>query len=163
MSIVLALDVSSLSTGWCCFKHGRFYRREGTDYGVIKGNSRLNPAERLSIFRKEVSTLIYMTKPNLIGIEDVFSGPNRKTFKVLSRFNGVALEVSRTIGGIEPIVVPATEWRTLWGTQAKKEIFSRVVEKYKLNDLDFNKDNDITDAIGLAFYVHKIGVNKNEK
>lgn len=156
MAIILGLDVSSISTGWAILKHGRFYKREGVDYGIIKGNPKLKPANRLSLFRKEIAEIISKTKPDYIVIEDTFSGPNRKTFKVLCRFGGVAMEVSRTIGGVEPIIVPVTSLRAVWGTQVKKEIFNKVVSKYKLDHFEFDRDNDITDAIAIAWYTHRI-------
>lgn len=160
MAIVLSLDVSSRKTGWCCFKHGRFYKREGIDFGIIACSTKAAPAEKLSFFRDSLLDILLTINPDVIAIEDTFAGPNRKTFKVLCRFGGVAMEVCKTELGIEPIIVPVTELRAVWGTQVKKEIFDKVVKRYKIENFTFNKDNDITDAIAIAYYAHRKNIGR---
>jgi len=162
MAIILGLDVSSRLTGWAVMKHGRFYKREGIDYGIIKGHPKLGQAERLSLFRAELEDLIIRNSPDVISIEDAFFARNYKTYKVLCRFGGVAMETCRTIGNVEPLIVPVKLLRTVWGTQVKEEIFNKVTTKYKLKELNFKKHNDITDAIAIAWYTHKLEVD-NEK
>jgi Holliday junction resolvasome RuvABC endonuclease subunit len=94
-------------------------------------------------------------KPTHIVIEDVFRGRNVATMKLLARFSGVAIELSRRLLRKDPLVVMATEVRSLLGCGRKKEeAFKFVCKKYNL-DWSFNKMNDVTDALCLALYAHK--------
>ena len=155
--IVLGLDVSSSSTGWSILKHGRFYNREGKDYGIIVPSKKLKPAEKLDYFRSHLCKVLRSVPDKVvIGIEDTFLRRNVNTLKILSRFAGVAMQSCWEVCGVEPIIVPVKELRTVWGTQDKEEIFNLVVEKYSLNDWEFKLHNDITDSIAIAFYLNSI-------
>src|SRR6188508_2321984 len=92
--VILALDVSSSSTGYAVIRNGR-WRFSGSSCGTISTPSKLSISERLVLFRDEIEALIKKVKPDLIVIEDVFSSRNISVMKLLARFNGVAIEISR--------------------------------------------------------------------
>lgn len=156
--VILALDVSSRSTGWCVFRAGRWNKSKAS-YGFIKIPSSLSFPQRLVRFRNELHEVIKAVKPTNIVIEDVFKGRNVTTMKLLARFNGVAVELSRRALRKDPEVVMATEVRAFLGCgRTKEEAFRYVCKRYKL-DWSFNKMNDITDALCLVLYAHKTVCN----
>lgn len=154
---VLGLDISSRSTGWAVLKNGRFYAREGKDYGWIKLKSTIPLAERLNLFRSELVNILTSVRFDAVGIEDVFFSRSPSTLKLLSRFSGVACETVYDICGFEPIIVQVRAVRTVFGTQDKKDIYKHVSDKYKLYKWTYKTHNDITDALAIATYVRKQG------
>lgn len=154
--IVIGLDISSSSTGWAVLKNrGRFYKREGVDYGMIKPHKKLELSEKLVYFRTELIKILETTKPDIVAAEDVFFSRNPKTLKILSKFQGVAAEAVRETLGQPTNIVTVKEVRAVVGTQGKEEVFNEIVKMFKLKGWVFKKHNDITDAIAVAFYAHK--------
>lgn len=153
--VVLGLDVSSNRTGYAVLRDGR-WSKAVSSYGIIKTPTDFSLSKRLVYFRNEIQQLIRRVKPTHIIIEDVFRGRNAATMKLLSRFNGVAIEISRRQLRKDPQTALAVEVRALLGCgRTKKEAFSFICTKYGL-DWSFNKMNDITDALALALYGHKM-------
>jgi len=154
-SVILALDVSSSSTGYAVLREGR-WNKSGASYGMIVLPKKLSVSQRLVAFRDEIQALIRRVKPTSVVIEDVFRGPNVATMKLLARFNGVAIEISRRQVRKDPTVVLAVAARAALGCGRKKEhAFSYVCERYSL-DWSFKKMNDVTDALVLALYQHQL-------
>jgi len=154
--IVLGLDISSSSTGWAILKHGRFYNREGVDYGWIKPKSKLEMSEKLVYFRVELIRLLEAAQPDLVLAEDTFFFRNPKTLKLLSKFHGVAAEAVRNTLGLSTEVVPVKSIRSELGTQGKEPTFSEIKKKFKLTGWKYKTHNDVTDAIAVAFYGHRL-------
>lgn len=152
---ILGLDISSVNTGYCVFSNGRFMK---SSVGTINPDSKRSYGERLLYFEEEVIRLVQKHKPDKVIIEDIFKGPNITTFKVLAMFRGVCIKVIFEELGFDPISVMPSEARKLVGVDGikKEDAFEFVVKKYKLNDYDFDKDNNITDAIVLALSGHKM-------
>lgn len=160
--VILALDVSSSSTGYAVLRKGR-WNKSKKSFGFIKVPSKLTLAQRLVYFRNELHTLIRSIKPTFIIIEDVFKGRNIKTMKLLARFNGVAIELSRRLLRKDPLLALAAEVRSLLDCGRKKEeAFTYICNRYNL-DWNFNKMNDVADALCLALYAYKKLEEKNEK
>ncbi len=152
--VVLGLDVSSRLTGYAVLRGGR-WNKSASSYGVIKIPAGLSLPRRLVYFRNEIQQLIRRVRPTHIIIEDVFRGRNVATMKLLARFNGVAIEISRRQLRKDPQTALAVEVRALLGCgRTKEEAFSFICAKYNL-DWSFNKMNDVTDALALALYRHK--------
>jgi Holliday junction resolvasome RuvABC endonuclease subunit len=101
-----------------------------------------------------LSKIIKASRPDFIIIEDVFRGPNAKTTKLLSRFSGVAIEVSRRMVKKEPVIAAATKVRSFFELKTKEDAFNFIRQKYKL-DWEFSKMNDVADALLLSLYLHK--------
>lgn len=153
--VVLGLDVSSSSTGYAVIRNGRWNKSQSS-YGLIKTPPALTLAERLVLFRNELHVVIKRVKPTHIIIEDVFSGRNISTMKLLARFNGVAIEISRRSLRTDPHIALTTKVRAfLECGRSKEEAFEFIRSKYHL-DWSFNKMNDVTDALALALYQYKI-------
>jgi len=157
--VVLGLDISSSSTGWAILKRGRFYKREGIDYGWIRPSLKFTLAKKLSFFRENLVTLLETLRPEIVVIEDVYYFRNPKTLKLLSRFSGVAVEAVKTTLGIDPMIETVKSIRTILGPQDKEEIFSAAIKKFKLTNWKFKTHNDIIDALIAALY----GSNKEKQ
>jgi Holliday junction resolvasome RuvABC endonuclease subunit len=161
--IILGLDISSSCTGWAVLKRGRFYKRVDLDYGWIKPKAKLSPAKKLNFFRQELKKIIEIVKPDLIIAEDVFYYKNPKVLKILSRFQGVAMESIYNDFEIEIFTVAVTELRSIFGTQAKENIFNIIKEKFKLDPTwEFSEYNDITDAIAVSYFAYKSKLENSE-
>jgi Holliday junction resolvasome RuvABC endonuclease subunit len=152
--ITLALDISSTSTGWSVIKSGRFYKRPDLDYGLIQPGKKFTPGQKKVFFRDNLEEVFKKVKPGIVGIEDTFLR-NTKTLKVLSRYCGIAWELAYRYTQEDPIIVSVTSIRAVIGTQDKKEIFNLMVDKYKLQDWEFSKHNDITDSLAVGLYTDK--------
>lgn len=160
--VILALDVSSSSTGYAILRKGRWNKSQAS-FGIIKTPTKFTVPQRLVLFRNELHKLIKAVKPTHIIIEDVFKGRNVSTMKLLARFNGVAVELSRRQLRKDPTVVLAVEVRALLECGRKKEeAFEYICKRYNL-DWKFNQMNDVADALCLALYAHKTLEVKNEK
>lgn len=153
-NVILSLDVSSSSTGYAVFRSNR-WRVSKNSYGKICISPKLSVAERLVKFRDEVETLINRVDPDLIVIEDIFSQRNVSTLKLLARFNGVAIEVSRRIVNKDPLIALTSQVRGfLKCGRSKEEAFRFICKRYKL-DWDFSQMNDVADAVALGLYATK--------
>ncbi len=151
---VLGLDVSGKSTGWFIAKRS---------CGRIVPDSKLSFGGKLVFFRKELDKLLRKYKPDVVVIEDAYYRPgfgNIHTLKVLTKFAGVAIEICAA-HGIEAEILTATTARKhccgVRETKFKKpDVFKFFVDKYDLKDWTFEKHNDITDAMALAWGYREI-------
>lgn len=156
--VILALDVSSSSTGYAVLRSGR-WNKSSASYGLIKPPTGIPLGQKLVFVRDEIQKLLRKVKPNVVVIEDVFSGRNVSTMKLLARFNGVVIEVSRRYLKDEPVIALTTKVRAFLECGRKKEeAFRYICKRYNL-DWSFNKMNDVTDALCLALYVYGIEEN----
>lgn len=149
---ILALDISTKSTGWFVTKRS---------CGIIAPPKDLTFPQKLSFFRHEVKNLIRKYKPDIVIIEDAYYRPgfgNIHTLKALVKFAGVALEICDT-SGVDSEIITATQARKYCcgpGKLDKKGVFAFFVKKYQLNGWTFDKDNDKTDAMALAWGYREI-------
>lgn len=147
--VLLALDVSSTSTGYSVLKRGRF-SKSVKDYGVIAPDKKMSLGEKLVFFRDSIEELLVRYKPTQVVVEDVFIR-QKSTVVLLSRFSGVVIEVCSR-HGLEPMLLNTTKARSLLGIKNKKEIaFEYIIKRYNL-DWSFKKYNDVADSliVGLA-------------
>jgi Holliday junction resolvasome RuvABC endonuclease subunit len=153
-ALIMGLDVSSKSTGYCVIKNGRWYKGKSS-FGKIELPDKASLPEKLVIFRDSLRKLLTSVSPTLVVIEDVFSGRNVSTMKNLARYNGVAIELCRRYTKSDPRIVLASTVRAFFGCgRSKEEAFNFIKEKYKLN-WEFKKMNDVTDAVLLALFGHQ--------
>ncbi len=150
---ILGLDVSTVSTGWFITKRS---------CGIIKPSKKLSFEEKLVFFRVELIKLLKKYKPEIVVIEDAYYRPgfgNIHTLKQLVKFAGVAMEAAASLEIAVTILTASAARKNCCGKQEgrfkKEEVFKYFVEKYSLEDWTFNKHNDITDAMALAWgYKH---------
>lgn len=102
--------------------------------------------------------LFHKYKPQAILCEQQFSGPNRNTMMKIIRPTGVVLAAAGSLPDVEFKFILPTSWRLVYHLDtpftkkySKKDSFE--VTKLRFPDVlgSFNKDNDISDAIGLAY------------
>lgn len=151
MERILALDISSRSTGWATFEDGKL-----TDQGLIKIDPKNGWGFRLSVFGQELKRLLDEKQPTTVVIEDIYKGPSPLTFKVLAFFHGVAYQCVSDSLYKEPEVIGVLKARSEIGKEAgvkcsqKEQAFFIINSTLKMK-LDFDKDNDIVDACALAY------------
>jgi Holliday junction resolvasome RuvABC endonuclease subunit len=150
---ILALDVSTRSTGWFITKRS---------CGKIIPGKNLSFGEKLVFFRQELDKLLRKYKPDVVVIEDVYYRPgfgNIHTLKTLVKFAGVAIELCTSLGIETEIITATTARKHCCGDQegkfGKREVFDFFVKKYKL-DWNYDEHNDITDAMALSWGYRKI-------
>lgn len=152
MAKILGLDISSQRTGVAVINKGRLLK---SSFELIEPNPRKSYGERLSFFRNEIRRIIAKHKPDHVVIEDIFKGRNLKTFKILAMFRGVAVQTIYEETNADPVSLMPTDARAILNIGlGKEDAFCAIVERYKLNDFNFDDHNDIADAIGLAFAIH---------
>lgn len=148
---ILALDISTKSTGWFIDKD---------NCGIIKIDSKLELPKKLVVFRKELNKILKQFKPKTVVIEDVhyhrgFS--NIHTVKMLSKFGGVATELAAS-KRMEIVLMTASMARKALGLErkvTKQDVFEHFNSKYNMG-WTFKVHNDITDAWVLQFaYIKK--------
>lgn len=164
MTTILALDISSTSTGVCIYNEGEILYSEALR---LKQKSH---AERLVIFEVALRAIIAQYHPDIIAIEDCWQGANRTTFKVLALYHGVAYKICYEAIRKDPFVIMPSEIRKLIGNRAgvellpsrkkrrrrgdnsdsKKRTFDFIINLFKLTSYTFEKNNDQTDAIAVA-------------
>lgn len=143
---ILALDISTKSTGWFISKRS---------CGVIQIDKDLEFSKKLVLFRKELSKILKGYKPEVVVLEDVYyrrGFSNIHTVKALAKFGGVAMELVAS-KRIKIVLMTATAARKslgLDGKVTKEDVFNYFNSKYDLN-WNFKKHNDITDAWMLSF------------
>ena len=144
---VLSLDVSAACTGWCIIHSNSFIK-----YGTIKANSKEDSATRLLSFRQQLISILNEYKPTHIIIEDVYSGLNVRTLKLLSEFAGVAKETCKEFTEITPYVISNNTVKSYFKVRTKEELFYFVTDIFDNDTWSFKKDNDIVDAIAMCIY-----------
>jgi crossover junction endodeoxyribonuclease RuvC len=143
---ILALDVSSTSTGWFVTKRS---------CGLIQPPATLSFEEKLVYFRRKLVKLLERYKPEVVVLEDTYFLRNIHTLKALAKFGGVAAEAC-TAAGCEVVTITATEARKHCcgkhdGKFKKQEVFDFFKKRYGLDDWSFEESNDITDAMALLW------------
>lgn len=147
MGNYLGLDPSSLSTGWAVVDRNK----EVIDYGLIKGRTD-NPKSFINL-HDELNDIIVKHNVVATSIEDTFFSMNIDTLKKLVRPTGIILYMVGMHDLRHEFIMPAS-WRKRFmgnGRISKRETYEFVNEKYKLGFDSFNKYNDLTDAIGIAW------------
>jgi Holliday junction resolvasome RuvABC endonuclease subunit len=177
MTTVLALDISSASTGICVYKDGDILYNEAVR---LKQKSH---AERLLIFEVALKAIISTYNPDIIAIEDCWQGSNRKTFKVLALYHGVAYKICYETTRKEPFVIMPSEVRKCIGHYAKVELISSkkrglrrgdgsdskkltydfIVKLFSLKEYTFENNNDQTDAIAVALAYSLVSGNEQTR
>jgi hypothetical protein len=166
-AVILALDISSVSTGWSVFKDGKLYEKGKIDTSKIKKHG-----ERLICFEKELKALYKKYKPTIFAAEDVFVGRSPKVHKILSLYHGIAYKLAFERLKDDPLVLYEGEIRNIisehfnvvlrkTGEKAKVLTFNFINAHYNLG-YDFDSHNDITDAIAVGLAV-SIVEDRDEK
>lgn len=142
---ILSFDVSSVSTGWALILKDRPKK-----YGKVTIDKRLSIPEKLLLFKLGVVKLLCEYNPDFIVIEETYMR-NVKTLKTLMQFIGILNEASLTLIGKKPVFISPNTVRSYFKVKGKEEAFEFTNKEFKLK-MNFDEDNDITDAILQGIY-----------
>lgn len=162
MGYFLGLDPSTKCTGYCVMD---------MNYEIIESgriDMPKNGDEGEKIFYQIERLQLVLNKYEIIEIlsEDQFSKLNIDTLKKLSRVQGAILYLSKR-NNIPITTIYPNSWRKIFhgsGKAKKEHTFDKVVALYNFTDFIFKKDNDETDAIGIAWsLVDTVKSRQNEE
>ena len=163
---ILGIDLAYNHAGWALMDEpkGNKSLLLLVDKNVITIDSKLNLSlsEKLVFMSKEILKLLRRARPDIVVLEDTYTGPNLKTTAQLNNAKGAALVVIYNVMKEDPICVTAQTVRGCLGIKDKKEVFEYFKNLYKIED-NYKKYNDITDAIALAYYYYYTKNNKCKK
>ena len=138
---VLSLDISTASTGWCVTKDGSLFT-----IGTIPISTKLDNYERLAIFAFNLISLLNTYKPRYVVQEDIFSGKNVKTMKLLCEFAGVSKYLCYNVLGVVPYIISNKTVKAYFKAQDKQMLFDFICVLFE-KSFSFKKDNDMIDAL----------------
>lgn len=152
MSHFIGIDASTSSTGYAVLdKNFKLIEKD-----VIKAKAD-DPQAFASLYLELVDVLMKY-QPKYLICEQQFVGRNMNTSIKLARPTGVVLAAAGLLKDCEfEFLVPAS-WRKIYHTgtdwekkYSKKHSFEVTKERYPGVVSNFNKHNDISDAIGIAY------------
>lgn len=142
----IGIDPSTSSTGYAVINE----KKELIDYGKIKGSA--DDPKSFAQLYSSLFDLFTKYPPTSVYCETQFIGVNRATSIKLIRPTGVVLAVVGNWNTQFNFSAPSS-WRKLFqgeGKWSKKDTYTFVKERYPDILGSFTKDNDISDAIGIA-------------
>jgi len=150
---ILALDISSKNTGWCILLNSLIL-----DKGEIAGDPNHIHPSKLKTYREKLDAIISTHKPDLIAIEDAWSGKNKLTFKILAYYHGVTLELSGTHSVPLSVMMPSRFRRIVGAAHNTKLNFAdRESAKNATGELvrrlglaSATDSEDICDSVAIA-------------
>lgn len=158
MRYYIGIDPSTSKTGYAVFNEDG----ELTTKGAIPAKA--DDPKAFQFLYNEIVNLLNEYKPKAIICEQQYSGVNANTTIKLIRPTGVILAA---VGALSEDVsfqfLAPSSWRKIYhtGTEYEKKYNKRnsfAVTKVLFPGAvtSFNKDNDISDAIGIAFACHSL-------
>ena len=150
MNKLLALDQSSLTTGWSTWEDDKLI-----DYGHFTVSG-ADVGTRLVKIYDKVSELIQKYEITEVAFEDIqMQATNVKTHKVLAEVIGL-LEYYFTDINMPYQIIPAVSWRSglkIKGTKRAEQ--KKNTQEYVLNTYGVSATEDESDAISIGAYVIK--------
>lgn len=145
----IGIDPSTKCTGYCVMD---------IDYNILEKGKIVTPTDesecgKIAFQAKEFERILTKYPPERVMCEDQFFRRNIDTLKKLSRTTGAFMNSSSRLDHELELVYPAG-WRKVFhgsGSASKKDTFEKVIAIYELEGLVFSRDNDMTDAIGIAW------------
>lgn len=147
--VFLGLDPSTKCTGYCLMD----INYDIIEKGKIVSPENVSESEKIGFQTAAIEVLMGKYDIKRILCEDQFQKVNIDTLKKLSRTTGAFMSSGIRFGYVTDLIYPAS-WRKIFhgsGKASKKDTFDKVKVIYGLDDLVFSKDNDMTDAIGIAW------------
>nr|MBI5455757.1 crossover junction endodeoxyribonuclease RuvC [Candidatus Levybacteria bacterium] len=147
--IVLGIDPGIARTGWGIIEVSGS-KVKAIDYGCFETSSKEELSIRLEKLYLEISKLIKIHKPQVLGIEELFFNTNAKTALIVGHARGVVLLCAAKAGleikGFTPLEVKIA--LTGYGRAEKAQMGKMV--KAVLNLKELPKPDDTTDALAVA-------------
>lgn len=143
----LGLDPSTKSTGWALINSSG----ELVGYGVIMPDEDAEEIKKIAYQQRELMRIVETFLVQSITVEDQFFGNNVDTLKKLVRVSTTAMIVGINTGTPVKMCLPA-QWRKIThGTGKANKALTRKWANETFNKKFLAKENDITDAIGIAY------------
>lgn len=148
----MGVDPSKSSTGYALVSQTT---RELITYGKCTPDKDLDFETQLLEHYNLICEVLDTYKIRAVVCEDQFFQNNANVMKQLSRVSAMTMLACKQ-RNIPFVMKPPAAWRKTYlgyGKQTKNSkriTFDKVVTHYGLEKFKFTKDNDITDAIGLA-------------
>lgn len=148
--IILGIDPGTATTGYGVIKSGRQKKLICLDFGCIKTDPSLNPAERLKKINQDLNKLIKKYRPQALAIENVFFFKNLKTALPVSQAKGVILltAAKKKIPILEFTPLQIKMGLAGYGRAEKKQI--QKILKVLLNLKQLPQPDDASDALAVA-------------
>lgn len=154
--IILAIDPSTTSTGWCIFNTDMDYYE---DYGTIKPAVK-NPIRRIIEIYKQLRELIRVWKPELVVIENLSVTRNANTTKILAGLQ-LCIEMLCVSQSLLYTVVRPSEWRKVVGIKGRTRVDQKAnAVKYITRKYKIKVNEDEADAICIGEYAKTIKVEE---
>ncbi len=168
---ILAIDGALNRSGWVFLEDKGGDGMEGvkaSKYGTIATKPTMSLGFKLTYIQTEFTKIIKSTRPDVVIVEETYSGSNQKTTARLNNAKGVIVQTVYKTLGIDPIMILARVARSCLGFKSKKnddgksdpklEPFEFFKSKYNLPE-SYKQGNDITDAftIGWAYILSRRG------
>lgn len=152
--IVLAIDPSSKSTGWCIYDTEE---NEVIEHGTIKLVSP-NTINRIIVIRNRIKEIIRLWKPEMVAIEELAITRNASTFKVLAGLQ-MQLEIICADRELLYILVRPSQWRSAIGINGKerKELKQNAID-YVIRKHGIKANEDEADAICIGEYIKSLNI-----
>jgi len=166
---ILGIDPSITSTGWAVLEYEEDelvniitpekeeslfkgnYKPELLDYDNIETDSDKTDRKRFYQIYEQLEKIIKFYKPEIISIEDQYSSLNPKTLKRLSHVRGVCMFLAEMYQKDMYLYYPTSVKKIASGNgRASKEEMTEAINEYFDLGLNFKKENDKADAIGIA-------------
>ncbi|MBX9691322.1 MAG: crossover junction endodeoxyribonuclease RuvC [Cyanobacteria bacterium] len=147
---ILGVDPGTATVGF-----GVIDRRCGDRYryvasGIISTSKTLPAAERLSIIRGDLLTLLNEYQPDVVAVEAIFFFKNAKTLVPVSQARGVILEAASSVGCAIAEYTPMQVKMNMTGHgRADKKFVQHAVARL-LNLDEIIKPDDASDALAIA-------------
>lgn len=153
MSVLLALDQASRTSGWAIYKDGKL-----SDYGKFTFEDE-DMGQRLLNIRSKVQSLIQQYEVTEVAIEDIqlqnSVGNNVVTYRTLAEVRGVLEELFAELKIPYTIVFSGT-WKSalkIKGTRSPEQ--KRAAQAYVLEAHGVKAIQDTCDAICIGDYILK--------
>lgn len=155
---ILSLDQSTTNVGYCIFNNQEYV--ESNVIKVHKSNEKKqNEYDFVNKSFQIIVNLINTYNPDVLVLEEVFSGKSSSVLKQLATLKGMVLGYCYSIQ-LETCVVYPTQWKSFirvsgGRSKEKQDVLNFFEQKY---NIIINKDDE-SDAIGIGYYF----INKNNK
>lgn len=158
---ILGVDISSSITGWAVVDNSELISYGAIDIKSMKRDAVITNS-MLWGFGEKIRQLLELVKPDHMAVENVYMGMNPQTCKSLAMMSGIARYIS--VGMLHnevPTIYPSevNKYYGIKGNPKRKIRKDKLVQQAnKFFGTSFlKKDDDIADAIGIAFVAyHKL-------
>ena len=160
MSYYMGVDASTSSTGYAVLDESLNIIDKG------KITAKADDPKAFASLYDDLVKLITHYQPKTLVCEQQFTGRNMNVTIKLARPTGLVLAAAGLLDSVDFHFMPPMKWRKIYHTGTEKEkkyskqdSFSVTQERFPGAVTSFKKDNDISDAIGMAYCAYTLDDN----